>query len=109
MAEKAIFAGGHFWYMEEIFTKNHGIVEILVGYTGGESKNPTYEQVSGGTTGHYEAIMITYNPEKISYEKLLDIFWKNIDPTDYRGQFADRGSQYRTAIFYLNENQKKNR
>ncbi len=106
MTEKAIFAGGHFWYMVEIFSKVYGVNKTIAGYTGDKIVNPEYEQVSNGLTGYYHSIMIVYNSETVSYEKLLYIFWRNIDPTDYRGQFADRGSQYRTAIFYLNEEQR---
>lgn len=84
-----------------------GVIKAISGYTGGETKNPTYEEVTSGTTGHVEAVEVTYDPEKISYEKLLDIFWKQIDPTDAGGQFADRGSQYVTAIFYFNDTQKE--
>lgn len=105
--EKAVFAGGCFWCMEEVFHSLPGVKDVIAGYTGGKIRNPTYEQVSQGTTGHYEAVMVLYNPEEITYEKLLEVFWRNIDPTDYRGQFIDRGSQYRTAIFYLSKKQRK--
>ena len=83
-----------------------GVVEVISGYTGGQKENPTYEEVSSGTTGHYEAVQITYDPLRITYEKLLEFFWRNIDPTDKEGQFADRGPQYQTAIFYHNASQK---
>ncbi|MBN1365879.1 MAG: peptide-methionine (R)-S-oxide reductase MsrB [Syntrophaceae bacterium] len=105
--EKATFAGGCFWCMEPPFEGLDGVVEVAAGYTGGRLTNPGYEQVSTGTTGHYEAVEITYDPSRISYSELLDIFWKSIDPTDSSGQFADRGPQYRTAVFYHNEEQKR--
>jgi peptide methionine sulfoxide reductase msrA/msrB len=104
--EKATFAGGCFWCMEQPFEKLNGVVEVISGYTGGHKKNPTYHEVSSGETGHAEAIQITFDPSKISYNKLLDVFWRNIDPTDGGGSFVDRGSQYRTAIFYRNDEQK---
>jgi peptide methionine sulfoxide reductase msrA/msrB len=104
--EIAIFAGGCFWCMEAAFEGYDGVIEVISGYTGGEKKNPSYKEVSLGLTGHLEAVEVKYDPEKISYDKLLDIFWRQIDPTDAEGQFADRGSQYRTAIFYHNEEQK---
>lgn len=103
--EKATFAGGCFWCMEPPFEKLDGVVKVISGYTGGQKENPTYEEVSSGTIGHYEAIQITYDPEKVSYEELLDVFWKNIDPTDAGGSFADRGPQYSSAIFYHSEEQ----
>jgi peptide methionine sulfoxide reductase msrA/msrB len=105
-SEKATFAGGCFWCMEDAFEKLDGVVEVVSGYTGGQQDNPTYEEVCSGTTGHYEAIQITFDPSKISYNDLLNFFWRQIDPTDAQGQFADRGSQYRTAIFHHNEEQK---
>ncbi len=104
--QKATFAGGCFWCMEDAFEKLDGVVDVISGYTGGQQENPTYEEVCSGTTGHYEAIQITFDPSKISYNDLLDFFWRQIDPTDAGGQFADRGSQYRTAIFHHNEEQK---
>ena len=104
---KAVFAGGCFWCMESPFEKLDGVINVLSGYTGGDTENPTYEEVCSGTTGHAEAIEITYNPKKISYKELLDVFWKQIDPTDSSGQFVDRGNQYRTGIFYINEKQRK--
>ncbi|WP_297418056.1 peptide-methionine (S)-S-oxide reductase MsrA [Thermococcus sp.] len=107
MKEVVIFAGGCFWCMEEAFERLPGVIEAVSGYTGGQLENPTYELVSTGETGHREAVKVIYDPEKISYERLLEVFWKNIDPTDSGGQFADRGEQYRTAIFYFNEEQKK--
>ncbi len=96
----AIFAGGCFWCLEEPFREVEGVVEVMPGYTGGRTPNPTYEQVCSGTTGHAEAVRVTYDPARVSYGKLLEVFWRQIDPTDPGGQFADRGSQYRTAIFY---------
>jgi peptide-methionine (S)-S-oxide reductase len=104
--EEAIFAGGSFWSMQADFDKVPGVQKTIVGYTGGRIINPTYEQVSRGKTGHYEAIQIIYDPSKISYQKLLDIFWHNTDPTNIKGQFCDKGNQYRAAIFYRNEKQK---
>lgn len=105
--EKAIFAGGCFWCMEPPFEQLDGVVDVAAGYTGGDNEMPSYEDVSSGITGHVEAIQITYDPSKISYSELLKVFWQQIDPTDTGGQFADRGSQYKTAIFYLDENQKR--
>jgi len=103
----AIFAGGCFWCMEPPFEKLDGVLSVVSGYTGGHKENPTYREVCEGKTGHAEAIEITYDANIISYDQLLDVFWMNIDPTDARGQFVDRGSQYRTGIFYLNEEQKR--
>jgi methionine-S-sulfoxide reductase len=105
--EKATFAGGCFWCMEQPFDKIDGVISTTPGYTGGTEKNPTYEQVSSGKTGHLEAIEVTYDPAKVSYIELLDIFWKNIDPTQNNGQFVDIGSQYQTAIFYHSEEQRR--
>lgn len=105
--ETAVFAGGCFWCMEPPFDKLEGVLSTTSGYTGGTVKNPTYKQVSAGGTGHAEAVKIVYDPAKISYSELLDVFWKNIDPTTPDRQFCDRGSQYRSAIFYLDEEQKK--
>jgi peptide methionine sulfoxide reductase msrA/msrB len=105
--EKAIFAGGCFWCMEAAFRHLPGVIKVVSGYTGGEKENPTYEEVSSGKTGHYEAVEVTYDPSAISYGELLDVFWRQIDPTDAGGQFADRGPQYRTAIFYLSEEQRR--
>ncbi len=105
--EKATFAGGCFWCMESEFAEQPGIISAVSGYTGGHVKNPTYDQVSMGKTGHAEAVEITYDPSKVTYEKLLDIFWWNINPTTLDQQFADVGSQYRTGIFYHGEEQKK--
>ncbi len=105
--EKATFAGGCFWCLEADFEKTEGVVEAVSGYTGGQTADPTYEQVSSGTTGHLEAVQVTFDPEKISYRQLLDVFWHHIDPTDAEGQFVDRGPQYRTAIFYHDEEQRR--
>jgi peptide-methionine (S)-S-oxide reductase len=104
---KATFAGGCFWCMEPPFEKLPGVVSVVSGYIGGSVPNPTYEQVSAGRTGHYEAVEITFDPQKVSYAKLLDTLWPNIDPTDGSGQFCDKGPQYRAAIFYHDENQRK--
>lgn len=105
--EKAIFAGGCFWCMEAPFDKLPGVVSVTAGYTGGEKKNPTYKEVSAGGTGHAEAVLILYNPSRISYSSLLGVFWRNIDPTVVDRQFCDVGHQYRAAIFYLGEGQRK--
>lgn len=105
--EKATFAGGCFWCMVTPFEELPGIHGIVSGYTGGSVENPTYEQVKTGTTGHYEVVEITFDPELFPYEKLLELFWPQIDPTDEGGQFQDRGSQYKTAIFYHNEHQRE--
>jgi peptide-methionine (S)-S-oxide reductase len=102
----AIFAGGCFWCMEPPFDKTEGVVATTSGYTGGQKENPTYEEVSSSSTGHYEAIKVDYDPSKVSYEKLLDVFWRNIDPFDARGQFCDKGPQYRAAIFYAGDQEK---
>ena len=105
--ETATFAGGCFWCMEAAFEKLEGVRDVVSGYTGGHVENPSYEQVCSGGTGHAEAIRVRYDPEKISYEELIDVFWHQIDPTDADGSFADRGSQYRSAIFYHNAAQQK--
>lgn len=105
--ETATFAGGCFWCMESPFEQIGGVTEAVAGYTGGRKKNPTYEEVCSGTTGHLEAVQVTYDPSKVSYAQLMDAFWRNIDPTDSIGQFADKGSQYKTAIFYHSEEQKR--
>ncbi len=105
--EKATFAGGCLWCLEADFEKTEGVVEAVSGYTGGRVADPTYEQVSSGTTGHLEAVQVTFDPEKISYRQLLEVFWHHIDPTDAGGQFVDRGPQYRTAIFYHDEEQRR--
>ncbi|PAQ14057.1 methionine sulfoxide reductase [Bacillaceae bacterium SAOS 7] len=103
----ATFAGGCFWCMVAPFDEQPGIKEVISGYTGGHTVNPTYEEVCSDTTGHYEAVQITFDPNIFSYEKLLELFWQQIDPTDAGGQFNDRGLSYRTAIFYHNEEQKQ--
>jgi peptide-methionine (S)-S-oxide reductase len=103
---KATFAGGCFWCMEPPYDELEGVISTISGYIGGTKKNPTYEEVSAGTTGHTEAVLITYDPTKIGYEKLLDVFWRNIDPLTANAQFCDSGSQYRSAIFYHDEAQK---
>ncbi len=105
--EKATLAGGCFWCMEHPFEKLDGVIEVTSGYTGGHKENPTYEEVSAGGTGHVEAVQITYDPDKVSYADLLDVYWQQIDPTDAGGSFVDRGSQYRSAIFYHNDGQKR--
>jgi methionine-S-sulfoxide reductase len=105
--ELAIFAGGCFWCMEPPFEKQPGVLSVTSGYTGGHKLNPTYHEVSAGGTGHTEAIEIVFDPAQISYPQLLEILWMNIDPTDGNGQFVDRGNQYRSAIFYLNEEQRR--
>ena len=104
---KATLAGGCFWCMEPPYDELDGVISTISGYIGGTKKNPTYEEVSAGTTGHTEAVQITYDPQKISYEKLLEVFWRNIDPLTANAQFCDHGSQYRSGIFYHDETQKK--
>jgi peptide-methionine (S)-S-oxide reductase len=104
--ETAIFAGGCFWCMEPPFDKLDGVISTTSGYTGGHTKNPTYSKVSAGSTGHAEALKVIYDPAKISYSKLLKVFWRNIDPTTEDAQFCDHGNQYRAGIFYLNDQQK---
>ena len=103
----ATFAGGCFWCMEPPFDALDGVVSTTSGYTGGHLDNPSYEQVSSGGTGHTEAVEVVYDPAILSYEKLLEVFWVNIDPTDAKGQFCDRGSQYRSGIFYNSEEQRQ--
>jgi len=103
--EKADFAGGCFWCMEHPFDALPGVVSVTSGYTGGQKKNPTYKEVSAGGTGHAESVQIVYDPSKITYEKLLEVFWVNIDPTTKDRQFCDSGNQYRSAIFYHTEEQ----
>ncbi|MHC4470880.1 MAG: peptide-methionine (S)-S-oxide reductase MsrA [Planctomycetota bacterium] len=103
----ATFAGGCFWCMEPPFEKLDGVTEVLSGYAGGKEKDPTYKEVSSGKTGHAEVVRVRYNPKKVSYRRLLEVFWRQIDPTDAGGQFADRGSQYRSAIFYHGEVQRR--
>lgn len=106
-AKTATFAGGCFWCVESDFEKVDGVYAVISGYTGGDKQNPTYEDVSRGGTGHLEAVQIHYDPEKLDYNDLLDVFWRHVDPTDPGGQFVDRGSQYRTAIFYHDETQRQ--
>lgn len=103
----ATFAGGCFWCMEPPFHNLEGVEEVISGYTGGDVSYPSYNQVTSGSTGHYEAVRVIYNPNIVTYEELLETFWRNIDPTDSYGQFADRGSQYKTAIFYHDDEQKR--
>lgn len=105
--EKATFAGGCFWCMQPPYEKLPGVISTRVGYTGGHTLNPTYEEVCSGSTGHAEAVEILYDPARISYEELLDVFWRNIDPTAMNRQFADMGTQYRTAVFYHSEEQRR--
>jgi len=103
----ATFAGGCFWCVESDFEKVEGVVEVVSGYTGGHKENPSYEEVSAGGTGHAEAVQVIYDPEKVSYRELLGVFWRHVDPTDPGGQFVDRGAQYRTVIFYHDDEQKR--
>lgn len=103
----ATFAGGCFWCSESDLEKVEGVVEVISGYTGGSKANPTYEEVSSGRTGHYEAVQVRYDPDKVTYTQLLEAFWRHVNPTDAGGQFVDRGPQYRTAIFYHDEEQKR--
>jgi methionine-S-sulfoxide reductase len=105
--KRAVFAGGCFWCMEAEFEATKGVLSVTSGYTGGKDKNPEYYAVASGKTGHAEAVDVRYDPDIINYEQLLDIYWSNIDFTDAGGQFADRGSQYRTEIFYLSKEQQK--
>ena len=104
--EKATFAGGCFWCVESDFEKVDGVLEVVSGYAGGHTKNPTYQEVSSGGTGHLEVVQVIFDPRRVSYQALLDVFWRHVDPTDPGGQFVDRGDQYRTAIFYHDEAQK---
>ena len=104
---KAIFAGGCFWCMEPPFDKTEGVISTTSGYTGGTKRNPTYEEVSRGVTGHAEAVEIVYDPKRVTYKQLLEVFWKNIDPVVKDAQFCDHGPQYRSGIFWLDEEQKK--
>ena len=105
--EKATFAGGCFWCMVKPFDQWDGVKSVISGYIGGHIKDPTYEQVKSGTTGHYEAVQIKFDPDLISYEQILSLYWPQVDPTDPDGQFHDRGPQYRSAIFYHTEAQKQ--
>jgi len=104
MADKAVFAGGCFWCMEADFEKLPGVIDVVSGFTGGTLENPTY---NGNHTGHYEAVKVTYDPDKVSYQQLLDHYWVNIDPFDARGQFCDKGPSYLSAIFVANDSEKK--
>lgn len=103
----AVFAGGCFWCMEPPYDALDGVISTTSGYTGGSVPNPSYEQVSSGGTGHYEAVKVTYDPDRVSYAELLEVYWPNIDPHDAGGQFCDRGDQYRAAIFWADEEQKR--
>ena len=103
----AVFGGGCFWCMQKPYDQTPGVLKTVVGYSGGGEVNPTYEQVSGKKTGHREVIQVTYDPSKVSYDQLLDVFWRQINPTQTDGQFADRGLPYKAAIFYANEDEKK--
>ena len=105
--ERATFAGGCFWCMEPPFDKLDGVVSTTSGYIGGHVENPTYEEVSAGTTGHTEAVEVVYDPQKVTYAQLLDVFWRNIDPLTPNRQFCDRGSQYRAGIFYQDAKQER--
>jgi peptide-methionine (S)-S-oxide reductase len=104
--ESAVFAGGCFWCMEEAFDKVEGVLATTSGYTGGAVQNPSYRQVSGGGTGHFEAVKVDYDPAKVSYQDLLEVYWRNIDPFDAIGQFCDKGDQYRSAIFVGDQSQR---
>jgi peptide-methionine (S)-S-oxide reductase len=105
--EPAIFSGGSFWYMEQVFTNVKGVVAVVPGYTGGKKENPNYESVAAGGTGHLHAVRVVYDPRKISYAELLDLFWHNIDPTTKDQQSCDKGNQYRSAIFYHTSEQQQ--
>jgi peptide-methionine (S)-S-oxide reductase len=104
---KATFAGGCFWCVEEVFDKVPGVISTTSGYIGGQVKNPTYEQVTTGRTGHAESVQVEYDPAKVSYEKLLEVYWRNVDPTQKDAQFCDYGSHYRTVIFFHDEEQRR--
>jgi peptide-methionine (S)-S-oxide reductase len=104
---KATFGGGCFWCMEEALDKVPGVISSVSGYMGGRNKNPTYEQVSSGGTGHVEVVQVEFDPAKVTYARLLEVFWRNIDPTQKDAQFCDHGSQYRSAIFYHDDEQKR--
>lgn len=105
--EEATLAGGCFWCLEEVLEQIPGVMSATSGYTGGSLKNPTYEQVSSGGTGHTEAVRIRFDPSRVSYAQILEVFWRNIDPFDGAGQFCDRGPQYRAGIFFHDENQRR--
>jgi peptide-methionine (S)-S-oxide reductase len=104
---EAVFAGGCFWCMETAFEGQPGVKEVVSGYAGGAKKSPTYEEVGGGATGHAESVRVVYDPAKTSYARLLEIFWRNVDPFSANGQFCDRGPQYRSALFPLDDNQRR--
>ena len=104
---KAYFAGGCFWCMEEVFEKVDGVIAVVSGYMGGTVPNPTYEQVSAGQTGHAESVEVSYDPAKVSYQKLLEAFWRNVDPVTPNAQFCDHGSQYRAVVFYGTDEEKR--
>jgi peptide-methionine (S)-S-oxide reductase len=104
---KAYFAGGCFWCMEEAFEKVDGVLDVLSGYMGGSVKNPSYEDVSAGRTGHAESVEVRYDPRKLTYPQLLEVFWRNVDPVTPEAQFCDHGNQYRAAIFYQGEEEKR--
>jgi len=104
---KALFAGGCFWCMEEVFEKKNGVKEVISGYSGGTTENPTYEDVTFGNTGHFETIEIIYDQSLVTYEELVNLFWVNIDPFDQQGQFCDKGYSYRSVAFHQNEDEKK--
>ena len=103
----AVFAGGCFWCVEADFDKVPGVLDTVSGYTGGTVENPSYEQVTYGDTGHYEAVEVTYDPDRVSYGQLVDVFWRTVDPTDAGGQFCDRGDSYRTAVFVADDQQRQ--
>jgi peptide-methionine (S)-S-oxide reductase len=107
IVETAIFAGGCFWCIEPVFDKMEGVISVMPGYTGGKTRDPSYQEVSSGESGHVEAVRIRFDPARVSYRQLLHVFWRNIDPTTRNRQFCDFGSQYRSAIFYLSDQQKK--
>jgi methionine-S-sulfoxide reductase len=106
-SKTAVFGGGCFWCMQKPYDQTPGVLKTVVGYSGGSEVNPTYDQVSGKKTGHREVIQVTYDPAKVSYDQLLDVFWRQINPTQADGQFGDRGLPYKAAIFYANEEEKK--
>ena len=105
--KEAYFAGGCFWCMEEFFEKIKGVEEVISGYSGGDTENPTYKEVTYGNTGHFEAVKIVYDQDIISYKEILNFYWKNIDPFDDAGQFCDKGTSYRSVIFYNTQNEKE--
>ena len=105
--DKAYFGGGCFWCMEESFEKAEGVIEVISGYSGGTTENPTYKEVTYGNTGHFEVAKIIYDQDLVTFKELLNLYWKNIDPFDSAGQFCDKGASYRSVVFYENENEKK--